>query len=66
MKAGGRRLKKGRAMKPKNPHLTRQIAITEAQHELMNSRLSPKTKKKLNGKIGGLRKGIPCKKCSDA
>ena len=49
-------------MKNKNPHLTRQIAITEAQQELMNSRLHPKTKKKLNSKIGGLRKGLPTKK----
>jgi hypothetical protein len=53
-------------MKNKNPHLKRHIEITEAQHELMNSRLHPKTKKKLNSKIGGLRKGLPCNKCSDA
>lgn len=54
-------------MKPKNPHLQRHIQITEAQQELRNSRLHPKTKKKLNGKIGGLKKGLPCRKnCCDA
>jgi hypothetical protein len=53
-------------MKPKNPHLQRHIQITEAQQELQNSRLHPKTKKRLNSKIGGLKKGLPCKKCSDA
>jgi len=53
-------------MTHKNPHLKRHIEITETQNELMNSRLSPKTKKKLNGKIGGLKKGmqgIPTKNC---
>ena len=49
-------------MKAKNPHLQRAIQITETQQELMNSRLSPKTKKKLNSKIGGLKKGLPNKK----
>jgi len=48
-------------MKHKNPHLQRQVQITETQHELMNSRLHPKTKKKLHGKIGGLKKGLPTK-----
>jgi hypothetical protein len=48
-------------MKHKNPHLQRHIEITEAQQELRNSRLHPKTKKKLNSKIGGLKKGLPTK-----
>lgn len=50
-------------MKPKNPHLQRQIQITEAQQELRNSRIHPKTRKSLNCKIGGLKKGMPSKGC---
>jgi hypothetical protein len=50
-------------MKNKNPHLQRHIAITEAQNELMNSRISPKKKKSLTSKIGGLKKGLPTKNC---
>jgi len=45
----------------KNPHLKRHIEITETQQELRNSRLHPKTKKKLNSRIGGLKKGLPTK-----
>jgi hypothetical protein len=50
----------------KNPHLKRHIEITEAQQELMNSRLHAKTKKKLNSKIGGLKKGLPSGKNKNA
>ena len=49
-------------MNHKNPHLKRHIEITETQHELMNSRLHPKTKKKLHGKTGGLKKGMNASK----
>ena len=52
-------------MKPKNPHLQRQIQITEAQQELRNSRIHPKTRKSLNCKIGGLKKGMPSKGCCE-
>ena len=38
--------------------------MQETRHELMNERLRPKTKKKLNGKIGGLKKGMNA--CKDA
>ena len=46
-------------MKNKNAHLKRHIEITETQQELRNSRLHAKTKKRLNSKIGGLKKGMP-------
>jgi len=48
-------------MKDKNPHLTRHILKTETHHELMNSRISPKTRKSLNSKLGGLAKGMKVK-----
>jgi hypothetical protein len=48
-------------MKNKNPHLQRHILKTETHHELMNSRISPKTRKSLNSKLGGLAKGLKIK-----
>jgi hypothetical protein len=48
-------------MKAKNPHLQRHILKTETQQELRNSRIHPKTKKKLNSRIGGLSKGLKIK-----
>jgi len=48
-------------MKPKNVHLQRHIIKTETQQELRNSRIHPKTRKKLNSKLGGLAKGLKIK-----
>ena len=42
----------------KNPHLTRHILKTETYQELRNSRIHPKTRKKLNARLGGLSKGL--------
>jgi len=48
-------------MEHKNPHLKRHILKTETHHELMNSRISPKTRKSLNSKLGGLAKWLKIK-----
>jgi hypothetical protein len=52
-------------MKNKNPHLTRHILKTETHHELMNSRIHPKTRKKLTSRLGGLSKGMKIKGADD-
>jgi hypothetical protein len=57
---------KSKAMNPKkNPHLQRHILKTETHHELMNSRIHPKTRKKLNSRLGGLAKGMKLKSEDD-
>jgi hypothetical protein len=48
-------------MKQKNVHLQRHIMKTDTQQELRNSRIHPKTRKKLNSKLGGLSKGLRIK-----
>lgn len=48
-------------MKEKNPHLQRHILKTETLQELRNSRINPKTKKKLTCRLGGLEKGLKLK-----
>jgi hypothetical protein len=53
-------------MNPKNnPHLQRHILKTETHQELMNSRIHPKTRKKLNSRLGGLAKGMKIKSEDD-
>jgi len=48
-------------MENKNPHLQRLINKTETYHELMNSRISPKKRKSLHSKLGGIAKGMKIK-----
>jgi len=52
-------------MEKKNPHLQRHILKTETYHELMNSRIHPKTRKSLHSKLGGLAKGMKIKPMED-